>query len=76
MDDHTLENASFMSIDVKCVWLNEVNDIDGFHLIVLIADKLISFFQIQYNPFIAIFSVPSKNTRNKFTFIWCTLDNN
>ena len=58
------------------VWLNEGNDIDGFHLKVLIVGKLIKFFQIQYHPLIAFFFVCSKNTRNKFTFIWCTLNNN
>ena len=37
---------------------------------------LIKFFQIQYHPFIATFFVPSKNTGNKFTFIWCNVNNN
>ena len=57
--------------------VNEVNDIiDGFYLKVLIVGKLVKFFQIQYYPFIAIFFVPSKNTRNKFIFIWCIINNN
>ena len=33
---------------------------DGFHLKVLIVDKLINFFRLQYHSFIAIFLVPSK----------------
>ena len=33
-------------------------------------------FQMQYHPFIASFFLPSKNTREKFIFIWCTLNNN
>ena len=73
----TDKNASFRSIDVIHIWLNEVNDImDGFHLKVLIVDKLINFFRLQYHSFIAIFLVPSKNSRNKFTIIWRTPNNN
>ena len=45
-------------------------------IIIVVVIITIIIFQLPYHAFIAIFLVPSKNTRNKFTLIYCTLNHN